>query len=86
MYIGFNSSKLSFIASVTSSVTFSHILIVDKYLSSFVINPRLYCFVTLSTSDYAFSSISFLASGTLTSATETVIAPFVEYLYPIDLI
>ena len=86
MYIGFNSSKLSFIASATSSVAFSHILIVDKYLSSFVINPRLYCFVTLSTSASALSNISCFESGTLTSATETVIAPFVEYLYPIDLI
>lgn len=32
------------------------------------------------TSSSAFAKISFLASGTATSATETVIAPFVEYL------
>ena len=80
MYIGFNSSKLSFIASVTSFVAFSQILITESYLSSFVIKPRLYCFATVSTSSSAFAKISFLASGTATSATDTVIAPFVEYL------
>ena len=55
-------------------------LITEEYLSSFVIKPRLYCFAIFSTSSSAFAKISFLASGTATSATDTVIAPFVEYL------
>ena len=86
MYIGFSSSKLSFIASVTSFVAFSQIFIIASYLSSFVITPRWYCLNTCSTSLSACDNISFLASGTATSATDTVIAPFVEYLYPVDLI
>ena len=82
IYIGFNSSKLSFIASVTSFVAFSHTLIIEEYLSSSVINPRLYCFPISSTCFSPSASIFFLASGTATSWTETVTAPFVEYLYP----
>ena len=86
IYTGFNSSKLLFIASVTSSVAFSHILITDWYLSSSVIKPRLYCFNTSFTFSFALANICFLASGTFTSSTETVIAPIVEYLYPVALI
>ena len=86
MYIGFNSSKLSFIASVTSFVAFSHILIIDEYLSSSVIKPRLYCFHTSSTCFSLSDNIFFLASGTATSCTDTVNAPFVAYLYPNALI
>src|SRR5699024_7441625 len=86
MYTGFSFSKLSFIASVTLSVASSQILITELYLSASVIKPRLYCFVTLSTCAPASANICFLAGGTLTSSTDTVIPAVVEYLYPVALI
>ena len=67
-------------ASVISFVALSQTLITELYLSSFEIKPLLYCFVISSTLASEAAKISFFSSGTITSAIDTVIAPFVEYL------
>ena len=72
-------------ASVTSSVAFSQILITELYLSSLVIKPRLYCFNTLFTCSSASAKICFFAAGTLTSSIDTVIPAVVECLKPVAL-
>ena len=86
IYIGFKSSKFSSIALLTSFVAFSQILTTDWYLSSSVIKPLLYWFLTFSTCLSASAKMSFLESGTFTSATENVIPANVEYLKPNALI
>ena len=54
-------------------------------LSSFVIKPLLYCFLTFSTCCSASAKISGLSSGTLTSSIEYVSPERVEYLNPLSL-
>ena len=63
-----------------SFVALSQTLITELYLSSLDIKPLLYCFVISSTLSSDAASISFFSFGTITSAIDTVIAPFVEYL------
>ena len=63
-----------------------HVSITSLYLSSSVKKPLRKCLVILSTVFSASARICFLASGTVISEIETVIAALVEYLYPIALI
>ena len=86
MYIGFKSPKFSSIALLTSFVAFSQIPTTVWYLSSSVIKPLLYWFLTFSTCLSASARISFFVAGTWTSATENVIPANVEYLNPNDFI
>ena len=69
-------------ASVTRSVVAAQVSITLSYLSSSDIRPRLKFFSYFATFSSACLTRSCFSSGIIISATDTVIAPFVEYLNP----
>ncbi|MPN16252.1 hypothetical protein SDC9_163590 [bioreactor metagenome] len=78
MYTGFNLSRLSIRALVTSSLVFFQVSITCSYLSSFDMRPLLYIFSILSTFESASESNFLFVSGMSISLTPIVTAPLVE--------
>ena len=82
--IGLSGSNLSSKDLPTLVVALFQIVTTSLNLSSSVIKPLLYCFLTLATCVSASAKIFGLSSGTLTSSIEYVSPDWVEYLNPFD--